>query len=87
MKMTMKGAMYTCAMDVGWVWVDGLEFVKLGEGHVLVRSGTRKDILKYDMTNNHIPRCHLWHESCENYAHSIIGLPDSRNTSLGLRKK
>ena len=66
-----------CTEDVGWVRVNGLESVQPSEGRVLVRSGTRKDILMYDLTNNHIPRRHLWRASCENDAHNIIDLPDS----------
>ena len=47
--------MYICAVDIGCVRVDGLEFVKPREGRVLVRSSTGKDILTHDLTNNHIP--------------------------------
>ena len=73
--------MYMCVVDPGWVQVDGLESVQPGDGHVLFRSSTGKDILTYDLTNNNIPRHHLWHASCENHSHGVIGPPDSRNTS------
>ena len=73
--------MYMCAVDVGCVPVDGLESVKSSEGRILVWSGTGKDIITHNLTNNDIPQCHLWHGPCENDAHDIIGPPNSRNTS------